>query len=259
MEIINDGGAQNTTPNTNPTPAPSPQPQGCLAVAAKVIMGIIFFLSATTFLGCTIGAVVLPIVASELDFGIWGVDIIDGAIYIAELVCILCALGAAIVAYLSFCITFTKRVRGWALALLLVLFVGGAIGGSIYGVKVGLGLFDDIDEIEQLDWMLDGIDEEDSESFFRALLAGQGERDINLTLDDDEDMGLLLALDLDSSVTERIMSVIVLQDKEVRMSIKQDIDRDGVGTREISIRLPDEDINILQTLPITPLPSALAE
>lgn len=255
MEIINDNGAQ----STNPTPTPQPKPQGCFVVAARVIMAIIFFLSAAIFVGCTIAAAVLPITTANFDFGLSGVNLMDGPIYIAELVCILCALGAAFICYLTFCIAFSKRVRGWIVALFLVLFVGGAVGGTIYGVKVGFDIADVADDIVELGTILDGVDDKDVEGIIRAVLSTQGEKNITVILDDKENFGVILGLDLDSATVERVMEVVAIQDEEVIVTIKQDIDSDGVGTREVSIRLPDEDINITQTLPLTPLPSAKAE
>lgn len=252
MEIINNN-------KTEKAKNPATQPPGFLGVAARVIMGIIFFLCAATFLGFTIVAVTLPVVFSGFHFNFLGLDIIEGTLFVAELVCILCALGAALLAYLSFCVTFSKSTKGWVIALLLLLFVGVGIGGAIYGVKSGVNIEKTERDIERLEEALEGVDEDDVESIIRAVLSGQGKRSMTITMEDIEDILIISAMDVDSAIVERVSELILLEDEEVEIELKQDIDNDGVGTREVSIRLPDEDINITQTLPLTPLPSAKAE
>lgn len=255
MEILKDGGKQEPTPNTTTNTNPTTPAQGCLMVGARVIAGVICFVSALTFLGCVIGAAILPITNAGMNMSISGVEIVEGPIYIATFTCIICALAALIVTYITFCLAFSRRARGWIVALLLLLFVGGAVGGSVYGVKLGFNLYSIIDEIEQLDNVLDTIDDDDEEATLRAIFAGQGERTYNSTLEDEDDLAIIRALDVDAATLDTVREWVVLRDAEVDIRVEQAIDINGNGVRKISIKLPTEDINIVQSLPIAKVPA----
>lgn len=222
-------------------------------------MGIVFFFSALTFLGCVLGAAILPITTAGLHMSISGLEVIDGPIFIATLTCALCALGAALVAYMSFCVAFSKRMRGWLVAVLLLLFVGGAVGGSIYGVKFGFNAMEIIDEIERLDKTLDHLDDEDTEAIIRATLSVRGDLDMNLEIEEAKDLALLEALDIDEAIMQSVREAVVFNNQKAVVKVEQYIKSDGTGTRKISIRLPNEDINITQTLPIISLPATPTE
>lgn len=226
---------------------------------AKVLLGFIFFISAATCFGCILGATILPIASAGIHLTISGVGIIDGPIFIAEMVCILVAIASGFIAYLSFCVTFNKRIRGWIVAILVALFLGGAIGGSIYGVKVGFDIYNIADEIERLDDLFDDIDDGDDVGVLKALLSTPGNKNLRIEIDDADDFILLDALDIEESIKNHIWEVVVIEDEEVKVKVKQDVNYDGVGTREISIRLPGEDIHITQTLPIISLPTTPME
>lgn len=248
-EDIRDGvGAAQSEPPTN-TPAPN-KLEGCLSVFVKVALGLLFLGSTAAFISCVIGAVVLIIISSGVGMSIEGVDLLGGPIFIAVFACALCAIAAAFVAYLSFCVAFRRQIKGWIVAFLIVLFVGSAVGGTIYGVNLGIDIYSIEDEIEQLERQLDAIDENDNEQVIRALLSSRGERKFNMEIEEWEDLVILDALDIDVVVKERVREVVIGLDEEVRIKVKQEIDHDRTGTREITIYLPDEDVNIIQSLPI---------
>lgn len=261
MEIIDDNKLeQEPQIKNNYTPV-----GGCLIVFAKALIGLIFLCSAFSCLGCTIAAAVLPIVGtgvgmsiSGVGMNISGVDVIEGTFYIAEMVCIIMAIASALMAYLTFCLAFSKRVRGWVVALFAVVLIGGTIGGTIYGTKIGFDIYSIADEIEELDRRLDEIGDNEEE-IIQAVLALPGSKSLRIEIDDYEELVILDALDIEESIKQRVKDEVLLADEDVRIKVKQESNTNGEGTREITIRLRNEDINIIQTLPIQPQPAIPAE
>lgn len=255
MEILEN----NETQQQNDTPTTPSKPQGCLAVGARVIMGVIFFLSAATFLGCVIAASVLPITSAGLQVTISETELIRGPIYIAVFVCVLVALASALVAYISFCVAFNKPLRGWCVAVLIALLIGGAIGGSIHGVKLGHKLFNIAEEIERLDDILDTVNDDDMAGIVRGFLSVGCDSSIKVVIDDCEELVILDALDIDEKTKNNIREIVVVGDQEVQIKVEQEVESDGSRTQKITIQTPDEDINITKTIPTTPLPTPCEE
>lgn len=247
MEIINDNQEQaqtTTTPENNPQPA-----GGCLQVGVKVVMGIIGVFSALTFIGCVIGATITPVAINAAGLNSLGLETIDGAMYIATFACVLCAIPAAFVAYICFCVAFGKRIRGWIVITLIALFVGSAIGGCAYGVNSGVSFYSIADEIELLEDRLDRLDDGDIEGMVEAILSVPGKRTLSFEIEEVEDFVVLDALNLNDETQQQIKAIVLMGDEEVDVRLEQDVASDGSGIRKITIRMPNEDINIIETLP----------